>query len=330
MSTPIVSILLPIYNSEKYVSKAIKSILAQSFQDFELLLINDGSTDKSIEIMRSFNDSRIRIIDNGKNRGIVYSLNSGINNSKGIYLARMDADDISLKDRILIQVNYLNKNPEIDILGSNYELFGAENHTTNLNITPDKIKTSIFFDNQLCHPSIIMRKSSIIKNQLIYNKNFFINQDWVLWFDALNKNLKIANLPNVLIKYRLEGQNITTNNKDSEKRRSINVYKHMLVHLFENLSNKDLELHWALSKGDVTNIEIKELKKYSEKLKLALIKKGFKEIIIDEIIQTKQKNIFYKITDKSTLKGITFLISNHLFSLTTIKYLLSRLIKGTI
>ena len=106
---PKISVLMPVYNGDKYLKKSINSILRQTFDDFELIIINDGSTDLSLSIIKSYQDKRIKIINNSKNIGIAYSLNKGLNKANGDYIARQDQDDISHPERFMCQVNYLKK-----------------------------------------------------------------------------------------------------------------------------------------------------------------------------------------------------------------------------
>ncbi|HGF9542707.1 TPA: glycosyltransferase family 2 protein, partial [Acinetobacter baumannii] len=115
----LVSVVLPAYNAELYLKEAIDSVLSQTFTDFELIILNDGSIDRTEEIILSYNDSRIVYVKNEKNLGLIGTLNKGINLAKGKYIARMDADDICLPERFKKQVDFLEKNNEIDLIGTN-------------------------------------------------------------------------------------------------------------------------------------------------------------------------------------------------------------------
>ncbi|MCP8319033.1 MAG: glycosyltransferase, partial [Candidatus Methylarchaceae archaeon HK01B] len=118
MKSPKITILMSVYNGEKYLREAIDSILNQTFKDFEFLIINDGSTDRTVEILRSYHDSRIKIITNEKNMGLTKSLNKGLKIARSEYVARMDADDISYPRRLEVQYEYMKKNPDVGIVGS--------------------------------------------------------------------------------------------------------------------------------------------------------------------------------------------------------------------
>ncbi len=150
-----VTILMPVYNGEKYLKEALESILNQTFTNFEFLIINDASTDNSKNIINSFNDHRIKLIENKENLGLTKSLNKGISISQSEYIARMDADDISLPKRLGIQVKFMDKHPEIGAVGTWAKIIGDKNKKhikTYSNF--EKIKAVSFFKNIIVHPSV--------------------------------------------------------------------------------------------------------------------------------------------------------------------------------
>ena len=120
---PKISVVMPAYNAENYIREAIDSILAQTFRDFEFLIIDDGSTDHTVEIIRSYSDSRIRLYQNERNMGVAATLNRGLDLARGEYIARMDADDISLPERFAKQAAYMDAHPDVAVCGSNIILF---------------------------------------------------------------------------------------------------------------------------------------------------------------------------------------------------------------
>jgi len=153
-----VTIGVPFYNSEKYIGTAIRSILSQTFDDFELILSDDGSTDASLDIARSFNEPRIKIISDGVNRGIVYRLNEQIKLARGEYFARMDSDDIMFPDRIEKQVNYLNENRSADVIGSHAIVIDSDNSILGKRISKiNNTATDIFNNIPFIHPSVMGR-----------------------------------------------------------------------------------------------------------------------------------------------------------------------------
>ena len=153
---PLVTVLMAVYNGEKYLREAIESILDQTYTNFEFLIINDGSSDRTEEIILSYNDKRIRYIKNEQNLKLIASLNKGLDLAKGEFIARMDADDISLPERLEKQINFLEKHPEIGLLGSWVRTLGL---TNNRNIIfkqgHNTIRIQLLFNNFFHHPSVV-------------------------------------------------------------------------------------------------------------------------------------------------------------------------------
>ncbi len=152
---------MSVYNGEKYLREAIDSILGQTFKDFEFLIIDDGSTDSSVEIIRSYADPRIRLIQNEENIGLSRSLNKGLKLARGEYIARMDADDISLPRRLAAQVGLLDKQPDIGLVGTSIQLIdcdGERMHVHRVPTTHAQILWALCFTTPLAHPSVVFRK----------------------------------------------------------------------------------------------------------------------------------------------------------------------------
>ena len=220
----IISVVMPVYNTkEEYLREAIESILNQTFGEFEFIIVNDGSTNNAEEVILSYKDERIRYIKQ-ENQGIVSALNRGISSSCGAYIARMDSDDISYPERLEKQVEYLEKHPEISILGT-----GAGIIPTNSNI---RIRTSIkimdlLADNCLIHPTVMFRKADLDKYSLKYENDCPYAEDYNLWADSI-KYLGITNLPDVLLDYRVYSNNSTTKNRDERVKSSFRVQDKLL------------------------------------------------------------------------------------------------------
>ena len=227
---PLVSILMAVYNGEKYLREAIESMLNQTYTNFEFLIINDGSTDKTEEIILSYKDERIRYVKNEQNLKLIASLNKGLDLAIGKYIARMDADDISLPERLEKQVEYLEKNPQIGVLGSWVEIIGKEEpmiiqHKTNFN----DIRVELLFHNYLCHPSVIINNLLIKKHNLKY-PNFLHAEDYGLWIQVA-KYGKIEILPEILLNYREHGDNISLTLKNKQKEQDSKIRRIQLIEL---------------------------------------------------------------------------------------------------
>lgn len=194
---------MSVYNGEKYLSQAIESILNQTHSNFELIIVNDGSQDTSVAIIKKYmqQDHRIILIDR-ENKGLPYSLNEGISKAQGEYIARMDADDICLPERLTKQLDYLISNG-LDVCGSYIKAFGESTNSQVVKypITHNDIKFKLMFSPALAHPTVIFKKE--VFNNIEYNVNYKVAQDYQLWVDIVNAGFRIGNLPEPLLQYRM-------------------------------------------------------------------------------------------------------------------------------
>lgn len=232
-SEPKLSVVMPIYNAEKYLAKAIESILNQTFNDFEFLIINDGSTDKSLEIINNYLDNRIKLISNESNRGLIYCLNLGLNIAKGEYIARMDADDFSLARRFEKQVNFLDNNQEIAGLGAQANFINENDKIigwSGVEISKLMIKWGSFFGCQILHPTLMMRAN--IYKKYLYDNNYLHAEDYELWTRVL-LDYDLVNLNERLLNYRQSSDSVSTRYNHLQKQNSfraqLNYIKHHLV-----------------------------------------------------------------------------------------------------
>ncbi len=222
-NTPKITVLMPAYNAAKYIREAIASILHQSFTDFELLIVNDGSVDETVKIIHSFKDSRIVLI-NKDNGGVSTALNLGLKHARAPYIARFDADDICYPNRLKIQYEFITRYPEYSIIGSAADYMDADGHFIfthhphgHLNEEIQQLKYSVC---PFIHSSVFYKKDVIIKNGG-YNEHAHTYEDHFLWVNIL-KNEKGCNLSQALIKVRLNPESITIDEKwHSRKFRTI-------------------------------------------------------------------------------------------------------------
>lgn len=221
-----ISVIMPVYNGEKFLTEAISSILNQTFTDFEFIIINDGSIDSSEKIINSFDDNRIVYIKNEKNEGIVSSLNKGLKIARGKYIARMDADDIAVNNRFEKQFYAMEKDKTIDVLGTGTEIFGEgiKTYQVKPKLSPKKLKAELLFSPCVCHPSVMIRKETLDKYSIMYKEEFKGAEDFELWWQIASIG-KICVLPDVLHCYRIHGNQVTQN-KD-------NKYRNLLLKLLD-------------------------------------------------------------------------------------------------
>lgn len=213
MNIPAVSVILPAYNCGKYIGRAIESVLRQSFSDFELVVVNDGSTDNTEQVIQSFSDERIIYVKNPRNEGLIHSLNRAIDLSRGKYIARMDGDDVCQPERLAKQKLFLDQNQGIAVVASTIEFINELEEKTGdwkldkQTITPGQIKRTILKENCIAHPTVMMR-SEIIKELKYqpYQKNI---EDYDLWLRILSRGYKIAKIDEPLLLYRIHAKSIT-------------------------------------------------------------------------------------------------------------------------
>ncbi len=233
MKTPRISVVMPAYNSEKYIGEAIESILNQTFIDFEFIILNDGSTDNTAKIVKEYakKDKRIKFIDNKKNQGLVSVLNQGLDLARGEYIARMDSDDISLPTRFEKQIKYMDEHSECGVLGTWFKCFGDSDVVVR---HPERIKIfNILKSQHVGHPTVMLRKSVVDKYGFRYDQNYKHAEDFELWSRMVFVT-EIHNLPEILLKYRWHGNNISVEYAQKQSELTQKVKQNILDRLTNN------------------------------------------------------------------------------------------------
>ena len=222
--TPLVSILMPVYKTAPFLRDALDSLLSQTFTDFEIIVLNDCSPDNAEEILDQYDDPRIVRYRGEHNVGLSNVLNIGIEMAHGKYIARMDSDDLSLPDRLQVQVDYLNNHPEVDLVSVGMQLFGAKEEVWIREQNPEKVKINALFHSPVLHASSMWRKNRFESLGLRFRQEMVPAEDYDLWTRALLDGLKLVNLPNVLYRYRIHPAQATTDNqKTTAKCREIQL-----------------------------------------------------------------------------------------------------------
>jgi glycosyltransferase involved in cell wall biosynthesis len=202
LKAPAVTVLLPAYNAEAWIRGAIESVIRQSFGDFELLAIEDGSSDRTGQILGEYSDTRVRLIRHETNRGLVPSLNEGLELARGSFIARMDADDVAHPKRLERQVSFMRSNPEVGICGTWFVITGAgEPKRVCPPTTHDDMAAALFFRSPIGHPTVMMRRSFLKETGLRYSAEARHAEDFDLWVRARTRT-RFANLPEYLLEYR--------------------------------------------------------------------------------------------------------------------------------
>ena len=222
------------YNSEKYIGAAIESILNQTFTDFEFIVINDGSTDKTPEIIDSYAraDKRIVFVNNKKNQGLITVLNQGLKLCHGEYIARMDSDDISIPERFKIQIEYMDLHPECGVCGSWINKFGSNIQDGEIIKYPHvmKILDFLIHGNQVAQPSTMIRKSVLDDNNIWYNLAYKHAEDYGFWVE-ISKYAQVHNIPQVLLNYRWHDGNVSVVHRKTQLECAERIRRDILLSL---------------------------------------------------------------------------------------------------
>ena len=225
---PKISVLMPVYNGDQFLDKSIKSVLNQTFNNFEYIIINDGSTDDSLKIIKSFEDSRIKIINFSKNMGITAALNNGLNAAKGYYIARQDQDDISDPERFMLQIEYLENN-DVDLVDTNF-IFIDENDKylqdyEKRYFNPDETLSHLFFY-EMVHASIMCKRLLFTKDNIQYRKR--PTEDYDLFIRLAKAGMRAGRLDQKLIKQRKHPNSMCGSDWDNIKK-DIDVMRNEFV-----------------------------------------------------------------------------------------------------
>jgi glycosyltransferase involved in cell wall biosynthesis len=285
--TPLVSVIMPAYNCDGFIGLAIESILNQSLQDFELIIVYDKSTDNTLNIIENYQASNSKIVVSvGKNRGLINSLNDGLKIARGFYIARMDADDISLPNRLEIQTSYMQLNRDVGVSGSWIEIIDP--HGIKLSVwrtsqTNEDLKACLLFSVPFAHPSVMIRSELLNEHNIAYDKNSETVEDYKLWLE-LSAHAKFASIPEVLLQYRyLENSLSKTADKNFNRRfkSTQKVFKQSLLKLNMLNTKEEDTLHFIISLNDrLLNyfVKLSDLNKYLQKI----IKQNKKFQVFDE------------------------------------------------
>ena len=208
---PLVSVIMSVYNGENIIEKSIYSILNQTFEDFEILVVNDGSTDATLKILKNIQDKRLKIISQNTNIGLTKSLNIAINNSNGYYLARQDADDISFPNRLEKQVNYFEENPKLNLLGTRAYIWLNGKRLISKNYENEDLIYLLQRNNIFIHSTIMLKKETFL-NIGCYNEKYKVSQDYEAWLKLLDSGYnKLYIYPDILVERNIDEFAISTN-----------------------------------------------------------------------------------------------------------------------
>ncbi|MDD2851997.1 MAG: glycosyltransferase [Desulfuromonadaceae bacterium] len=254
-ASPRVTVLMPVYNGGEYLRAAIDSILVQTFRDFELLIINDGSTDQSVGIIRSFSDSRIRLVENDGNLGLISTLNNGLRLARGEYVARMDCDDLSRPRRLEKQVALLDANPAMGVCGSWVRKFGVvTDKVCRYHTDSGLLACGLIFDPVLAHPTVMLCRRIFLDQGLEYDPEYRHAEDYNLWVRAA-RLCEFGNIPEVLLDYRVHTSQVSQVNNPEQRANAGRVRCSLLAELGLDPSKEEFDIHQRISTSTVSGCE---------------------------------------------------------------------------
>jgi len=216
MSHPLVSIVMSAYNEAAHIREAIDSVLAQTYADFEFIIINDGSGDQTEAIIRSYTDPRIRYVANAHNLGLIDSLNKGLALANGTYIARMDADDICLPHRLERQVAFMEAHPAIGLSGAQLRIFGNAGGRMSYPLTHEEIALHLLITSPFGNNVVIFRKALLHQHQLFFPKGYVHAEDYKCWTSWV-AHTRTANLDEELVRYRAHAGSVSMKHRTLQR-----------------------------------------------------------------------------------------------------------------
>ena len=307
---PLISVIMSVYNSERYLKESTESVLAQSFKDFEFLIVDDCSSDDSYQLLQEFaaNDGRIKLFKNDKNLGLTKNLNRMIKLASGKYIARMDSDDICCIERFQKQIALLERDNSIGVCGTFINTM-EKNRSEQLKEFPvkhEEIIANMFFENPIAHPTVMIR-SEILKN-IFYNEDFRIMQDYEFWVQ-LSQITKFENIPEALVFYRILDNSITKSTQKKMDYRGIftkEIYLKQIVAFDSNIEDVDnkanLHLLFAFSRSNNSLENLYACEKWLKKLQDTNNRNGkYKKEYFNPLLS----KYWFKLCTKSTSLGLT-------------------------
>lgn len=307
MKTPKVTVLMSVYNGETFLKEAIESILTQTYSNFEFVIYDDCSTDKSVDIIKSFADSRIILRQNTRNKGLTSNLADGINRCENKYIVRMDCDDIAFPNRIERQVEWMEQHKEISILGSSVHYFSKEIGDNGILKQPVEdaiIKAMLFIDFSLMHPSIIIRTNDLKIRNINYNTDFKYSQDHALYFECIKHNLKFGNIEQPLLYMRTHQKSISKEKHNIQQEYSKRARRKFLedIGILNKFTEQEIIIYnnFASNQFFESSEEIKLFERFISKFSSSPVILNYfninhlRDCICNKLLSEAYQNICYK------------------------------------
>jgi glycosyltransferase involved in cell wall biosynthesis len=313
----LVSVIIPTYNAQFYIKEAVLSILEQSYDNLQILILDDGSTDDTVSLIRSFNDSRIEIHCSTQNWGQAFQLNLGISLAKGEFIAIMHADDIALKDKLLKQIEFLNRHPLIGVCGCFVNLFGDKYGIWSYPESNQSCKNMLLNSVPFAHSTVVIRSSVIKQLNCLYEQDMVPAEDYDLWIKLATKT-EFANLQEPLLNYRIHQNQIGHTENDKLENVFIEIRKRLIKSFFKIENEQQINgclmaLYYYES--------VTETKNVTDAISFLWKKNKETQFFSDSFFKGRLRHIVYHLLSKTSLstKLKCLLISKELIKITFYK-----------
>ncbi|MFN3917687.1 MAG: glycosyltransferase family 2 protein [Flavobacteriales bacterium] len=331
---PLVTVYIPVYNGEKYIAEAINSVLGQSYTRFELIVVNDGSTDNTLQVLSGFTDERIRIIDLKENRGNCAASNVALKQAKGKYIARMDADDVSLPQRIEKQVAYMESHPDVLLSGAFLQLMNEEGQLSEnvwkYYVQDNDIKIDFLFRSGVIQGVSILRRNEVVCDfELFYDEtNKASYAEDFDFFYRISKIGKLGNISEILLHYRRHEENITKKLKTRAAELKAGNFKKVLLDFSFNEGEIDMDSHLFLAGLNTSRLnreKLKAVKKWYDILTGKLKENGtLTDKDIERIILPYWQRLFYRLCNSSFILPFVHMQLDKTFSFSKTVYIIKK------
>ena len=286
---PLISVIMSVFNEEQYIVESIQSILNQTISDFEIIVYDDCSTDRTLEIIRGIDDDRIHIYQNHTNQGLTKNLNQALDIASGQYIARMDGDDVSTPDRFERQIQYMNSHPDTMLISCQTQSFGEESLVWKLQDDPEKLRCMMLVRPVLAHPGFMFRKELVDQYGFKYDESFRQAQDYEL-VSRVTRKFSIGICPYVLLKYRVHKTQVSNSAKGSQFCNADRVRAYLLDELGIRFNESEIEVYHKLV-----------LEQHTDNIQDFIDVKLLLERIME---QNKNRHIYRQLTLEKTLREI--------------------------
>lgn len=289
---PLVSIVMSVYNDELYLKQSLDSIFAQTMQDFEIIIVDDASTDRTVEIINEYQDERIRLYLNETNQGLTKNLNRGLSFVRGEYIARMDGDDICRPDRLEKQIQWLEAHPSLMLISCRTHMFGDEDLVSDIQGTPKQLQARMLIRPVLAHPGFMMRRELVEKQGFCYDESYRSAQDYNFAV-RVAKQFEIGIAPEVLLDYRVHKKQVSSKRGTEQSANADRVRKLQLEWLGVTLDEKQEQVYRAWAQ-EIRGCDLSHYKEAKNLIRIFAERNADKQLYQQEVLKKELKKLLFQ------------------------------------